>query len=501
MITRLAFRSAAQRPLRSALLLGGYGLGVGVTVALLSIATALLEQARDRELVGGGDLTVLPAGIDLETFRTGGVSSMYFTIEQAPFLYREVLRSARHEKGILSAAPWIDDALLYTRLGGEVIPVAASGEIPSLSEALGVPPTLLSGSWHDRPADRAWQTPDDSTLYAQIDRFHRPPRSAQGDPTWAEWHYFNVLLPGGRGWLYLTYMIAGDIESGQWGGRMLATLVEAAEERERAYEADVAPAEVEFFHDRPDVRIGASEVRLGPDARYELVAVLPELEGSDTLRVRLSIHSPQKRYVPPLEIGGELASGYTVPILAGAAEGEICAGGSCTSLHEAPAYHDHNWGTWRAVTWEWGTVRAGSFALVYGGVLDSGAPAGSPFLFLADSLGFRRVLDVGEITYEWGSRPVGARRHPRPTGLRLLARAGGDSLVLRARTDHVRVTELTGEQGERRLFFQLRGTARLSGTVGAETVEAAGEGFFETWSTEGEDGMPGRPVGGRPVAD
>ena len=111
MITRLAFRSAAQRPLRTALLLGGYGLGVGVTVALLSIATALLEQARDRELVGGGDLTVLPAGIDLETFRTGGVSSMYFTIEQAPFLYREVLRSARHEKGILSAAPWIDDAL------------------------------------------------------------------------------------------------------------------------------------------------------------------------------------------------------------------------------------------------------------------------------------------------------------------------------------------------------------------------------------------------------
>ena len=85
MIGRLVWQSLAQRPGRSLLLLLGYGLGVGVTVALLSIGDALVEQSRDRDLLGGGDLVVVPAGIDLETLKTGGVSSLYFTVDQARF--------------------------------------------------------------------------------------------------------------------------------------------------------------------------------------------------------------------------------------------------------------------------------------------------------------------------------------------------------------------------------------------------------------------------------
>jgi hypothetical protein len=485
MIIRLVVRSAAQRPLRTALLLGGYGLGVGVTVALLSIATALLEQARDRDLVGGGDLTVLPAGLDLETFRTGGVSSMFFTIEQAPFLYREVLRSERSSDQIASAASWIDDALLYLRVGEEVIPVAATGEVPSLSASLDVAPALLKGSWEDLPADRAWYAPDDSTLYAQIDRFHRPPPSARGDSTWAEWHYFNVLLPDGRGWLYLTYMVAGDIESGRWSGRVLGTLVEESGVGERTYEIELPPAEVDVSFDRPDLRTGASGVRLGSEAGYELTARVPEADGPDTLSVRLTIRASERRYVPPLELGGGLVSGYTVPILAGAAEGEICARETCFTLQDAQAYHDHNWGTWRDVTWDWGMLRAGPYALVYGGVLAGGAPAGSRFLFLTDSLGFRQVFDIEEISYEWRSRPEDGGPQPRPTGLRLAARAGRDSLVLTARAGHTRVTEIDAARGgPTRRFFQIRGTATLSGSLGRETIGAAGDGFFETWSLE-----------------
>ena len=61
------------------------------------------------QLVGvrGGDLVVVPAGIDLETLKTGGVSSLYFTIDQARFLYREVLTGAREGHRVAAAAPWM----------------------------------------------------------------------------------------------------------------------------------------------------------------------------------------------------------------------------------------------------------------------------------------------------------------------------------------------------------------------------------------------------------
>ncbi len=484
MITRLVLRSVAQRPVRTALLLAGYGLGVGVTVALLSIATAMLEQARDRDLVGGGDLTVLPVGLDLETFKTGGVSSMYFTIEQAPFLYREAIGSDRYEGRIKSAAPWIDDALLYLRADGDPVPVVASGEIPSLSEALDVASDLLRGRWEDVGADRAWASPDDSTLYAQLDRFHRPPPAARGDSTWAEWHYFNILLPEDRGWLYLTYMVAGDIEGDRWGGRMLATLVggDLGPSRERTFEAVVEGTDVEFFSDRPDVRIGASTVGLTPEGRYELFARVPAEDRSDTLRVRLSIHAPERRYVPPLEVGEEIVSGYTVPILDGNADGEICTRRGCAVIREGRAYHDHNWGTWRDVTWDWGTWRAGPYALVYGGVFENRVPVGARFLFVTDSLGFRQIFEIEDISYDWESRPdVPASRLP--TDLRLLARNGQDSLVLEARVATARVTDVRTAEGlPARAFFQLQGAGTLRGFLDAAPIDAQGEGFFETWS-------------------
>ncbi len=266
---------------------------------------------------------------------------------------------------------------------------------------------------------------------------------------------------------------------------MLGTLVDMSGVGERTYETELAPAEVDFSLDRPDLRIGASGVRLGSDASYELAAKLPEADGPDTLSVRLTIRAPERRYVPPVEIGGGLVSGYAVPILAGAAEGEICAHETCFALQDAHAYHDHNWGTWRDVTWDWGTLRAGPYALVYGGVLASGAPAGSRFLFLTDSLGFRQIFDIEAVSYEWRSRPADVRPQPRPTGVRLAARAGRDSLVVTARASHIRVTEIDAAgEGPRRRFFQIRGTATLSGSLGSETIGAAGDGFFETWSVE-----------------
>lgn len=553
-ILRLVWRSLARKPGRSLLLLAGYALGIGVTVTLLSIGGALLESSRDRALVGGGDLTVLPEGLDLETFRTGGVSSLYFTIDQAPYLYRQVLAGDRFRDVVEAAAPWMDDQLVYLEHGGRQRAVTADGTMPGRADALGVAPRLLEGRWDDLPADRRWLSPSDSSLYAGIDAFHRPPPGATGDSTWAEWHYFNVLLPDGAGWLYLTYMVAGDVPDGRWGGRMLATLVDrvgtggaageggdgrgappaggtgTAERRRwqvRTFRIDVPARAVSFSTERPDLAVGASTVELGSGGSYRLRATVPRASeptedagdggggdapgrpapvAADTLRLELRLEPGARRYLPPLEVaGGAFPSGYTVPVLRGRVDGRLCVGDACRRLDGARGYHDHNWGVWRDVTWDWGVAHAGPWSLVWGGVRRDG-DAGPRFLLLTDSLGFAGLLPVRRIEAVapdgatgdgGGPPPPGARA---PERLRVLARRGRDSLLVEARVLHARTSGREGgtspsagaagpspPDASADRFHQMYGQVRLGGRLRGEAVAAAGRGFFETWTRAGEE--------------
>src|SRR5688500_6516085 len=143
MIVLLALRNLAYRPWRSVFLLVGYGVGVAVMIVLLSIGEALLAQARDERLVGGGTITVLPEGIDVEVLKTGGLGGLFFSIDHARFVHRQLLTSPRLERQVLAAAPQIEGKLLYLRTvsGGEQA-VRATGEIPSLTEAVGGAPAL-----------------------------------------------------------------------------------------------------------------------------------------------------------------------------------------------------------------------------------------------------------------------------------------------------------------------------------------------------------------------
>ena len=80
---------------RSLFLLLGYSLGVGVMIVLLSVGEAMLDQSRDVSLVGGGEVTILPEGIDIEALRTGGLSGMFFTIDRARYVTRTGRASIR----------------------------------------------------------------------------------------------------------------------------------------------------------------------------------------------------------------------------------------------------------------------------------------------------------------------------------------------------------------------------------------------------------------------
>jgi len=57
-ILRLALRSLAVRPARTAVLAAGFGLGIAVMAALLGVGEVIIEQAHSPALRGGGDLVV-----------------------------------------------------------------------------------------------------------------------------------------------------------------------------------------------------------------------------------------------------------------------------------------------------------------------------------------------------------------------------------------------------------------------------------------------------------
>src|ERR687885_1516905 len=136
MFSLLAIRNLTHRPWRSLLLLVGYGIGVAVMIVLLSIGEALITQARDERLVGGGEITVLPEGLDVEVMKTGGVGGLFFSIDNSRFIYRQLLAAPRLARSVRAVAPQIDGKLLYLRTAGAEYSVRASGEIPSRSRAV-----------------------------------------------------------------------------------------------------------------------------------------------------------------------------------------------------------------------------------------------------------------------------------------------------------------------------------------------------------------------------
>ena len=120
MFSLLAVRNFLYKPWRSALLFLGFGMGVAVMIVLLSIGEAMVTQAKDERLVGGGDVTVLPEGIDIEVMKTGGLGGLYFSIANARFLYLQLLASPRMAGVVRAVAPQSEGKLLYlTTADGE----------------------------------------------------------------------------------------------------------------------------------------------------------------------------------------------------------------------------------------------------------------------------------------------------------------------------------------------------------------------------------------------
>ena len=79
MMWRVAWRSLATRPVRTALLAAGFGFGIAVMADLLGVGSVMLEQAHAPALSGDGDLVV---------------SGPFGSIESARFIMSSVLAAA-----------------------------------------------------------------------------------------------------------------------------------------------------------------------------------------------------------------------------------------------------------------------------------------------------------------------------------------------------------------------------------------------------------------------
>lgn len=480
MIARLVLSELRHRPGRVLFLLVGYAFGVAVMVVLLSVGEAMLSQARDRSLVGGGDVLLVPTGISPEMIRAGGATSLFLRISQARFVQRQVLESprGREDFGIVAASPIIDGRLIEVSRGDVTARAIASGEIPSRAAAAGASPHLLAGQWSDSEADQAWASPTRDELLHEIDAFHMPYGSAVGDSSWGEWHYFNVVLDDDR-WLYLTFLLGGRVGTeGEWGGRLMLTLRDPTTGY-RNLSRDISPSSIRFDTLSADLTLDDNAFVRIENGSYRIRAAVG---GAD---VDLEVRPLPNRFFPPAALGGpETVSGYAVPAIAARAQGRVClptvGGTRCEDVSDARAYHDHNWGVWQDVAWDWGAASDDQVSLLYGAVRGPGVPEQGLFVYLVDSRGVRGLYRPSSIERS-GSRTIStpAGDVDVPTTLRFRDARRGLEVTIDLE-DH-QVTDM--ERDVDRFFVQAAGVA---------TVTELGEpprwlrGFFEVYV----DGRP-----------
>jgi len=466
MIVKLALRSLAARPIRSLVLGLGFGLGVGVMVTLLGVGDVILQQARAPALSGGGDVAI------------GSASGR---LANAPFVLH-TLRPGGPFPGVQALTPSTRDTL-FLRHDGRAIPIAVRGGIPSAERRFGDRETAAAAGWEDTGRDRDWLSNEPGRVLRSIDRFHPIPDVPARAPSWAEWLYFNGIAHGSR--FYLTFMTGAEVSPGR---RSVGVRLQLERDGElTAYSAQGEAGSREIVDTAPDLTIGGSSVRLvGTD--YHLAIDLPAEVGSGRATGAIVVHGNPDRAVPPfvMQGSGGWISGYTVPVMGGTMDGELrVAGRPSADPHttldlSGSAYHDHNWGFWDGVSWQWGQVQHGGLSFVYGRVrppADAADPAHVPgFLVVlgADGpLAFSTDATIDETSAPGEQRPS-----------RIVVRASGSGLDATLTLAVEQTTATRGRQGGvggGLDFLQMRALYTVRARVGQRVVEFAAPGSAETF--------------------
>jgi hypothetical protein len=453
MIGKLAVRSLTAHPLRSAVLAAGFGAGVGVMAILLGVAEIVLDQSRAPALVGGGDVVVqLGPQVPARLLLSGTLQS-------------DALRTR-----IAVAAPGHTTAL-YLIHGDRTTRVAARGGIPSLERALGDSETTGLSAWRDDEADVEWTRDTPERVLREVDRFHAVPDAPAWASSWAEWLYFNGRAQDAR--FYLTFMV-GPVQP---DGRRTAG-VRLQLDRNGTVEnySAASPISQEDALKAPELSIAGNSVRL--DGLKYIVSL--DLAGprGQKLTGTLTTEAAAGKLVPPIEITGARGwrSGYVVPVMSGRLDGSLDVNGETISFANGAGYHDHNWGFWQGVSWQWGQAQQGDLSLLYGRVFpppDAADPERIPgfvgILGPDGPLGYATNVTIAESNDAAG----------RPEAITISARS--DVLDVRARFEVASVVTTRGTLGSGLDFLQMRGTYTVTGTAGDRPVNFTASGSAETF--------------------
>jgi hypothetical protein len=473
MISRLALRSLTAHPVRSAVLSIGFGAGVAVMAILLGVAQIVLQQAQSPDLVGGGDVVVR-------------VSRQI----PASLLLSGTLQADGLRQRIATAAP-TQTADLYLSNGDKRIRVAGRGGVPSLERALGDRETSGIDAWRDTEADRAWTHTDPAAALRQIDRFHPIADAPQWADSWAEWLYFNGRSADAR--FYLTFLVGPRTPDGRRAAGVRLQLQRG--ERTDNFDTSALLTDEEVAR-APDLTIGASRVRL--EGRRYLIHL--NLKGANgVLTGDITLEGAPGRLVPPIEMLGARGwrTGYVVPVMSGALAGSLTvtpsaqrgrgssnppqrqASASETIALDGTGYHDHNWGFWKGVSWQWGQAQHDGVSVVYGRVFPPAEAADRERLpgFVGvlgpdGPLGFATNVRIDET-----NAPDG-----RPTQITVRALGTGIDLTLRFDVTSAVTTRMAqGPLANPVNFLQLQGRYTVSGRAAGRALDFNAAGAAETF--------------------
>ncbi len=468
------------RPQRTLFLLLGFAIGVMVMVVLLSVGSAVLDQAMDEDLTGGGDIVLLPVGIDVAVLKTGGVTSMHFDIPNGRLLTREIL-STRRLREVEVVSPELTRTYATLAHDGREQLIRVDGVVPSRFAALW---PAMPAAFTDGGGERDYLDPDFTSLLYQIDAFHPP--VVDSSQTWAEWHYFNYHDDAGRALYVSISALAWEDDRAASGYSRGVVLLEYVDETGRQTKlVDILPGrEIAASTDSPDLLVGLNTVRFDGGA-YQVHAALAD-SLTRPVTVSLELTPTPHQYVPPLTpMGADVPFGYVVPVVRGRMTGRVSMGGKTVEL-DGIGYHDHNWGHFRDAAWDWGIVHAGRFSVLYGRFASSaGALARQPVLVaLFDDQGPRPFVLTSDYAVTWRPDAV-------PRSIDVGFTAGMDSLRLRIEVGRRFVTETGGgeqplfraDEQARSFFYQMEGRARLKGRIDGTPIDERGHAYSETFRT------------------
>jgi hypothetical protein len=226
----------------------------------------------------------------------------------------------------------------------------------------------------------------------------------------------------------------------------------------------------------PDLDIGGSHVRL-EGSRYRIDLALPGASGT------LLLDAAAGQSLPPATITGARGwvTGYTAPVLSGTVHGDLTVGRDVIALRDAIGYHDHNWGFWKGVRWQWGQVASGDLSFVYGRIFPPSDVADSDRIpgFLGvlgpkGPVGFSTTVTLEEAADERG-QPQRVTIHARGQAIDLKMEF---AVVRVVRTPMAMTSSAPGMPAD---FLQMGGEYRVTGTVGTRAVDFTARGAAETF--------------------